>query len=175
MYYRRYRRRTTTGERVAIAAIAVVVLSGAHAVATGPAKKSTPVPVAAASGRAAEAIAYATAQLRCPYTWAGTGPCSAGFDCSGLTQGSWAAAGISIPRTSEGQYAGLPAVSAADLKPGDLVFSEWSGVDNQPSPNHVQLYVGSGYVIGADSTNVERVPLSTDAGHIVGYARPGGA
>jgi peptidoglycan DL-endopeptidase CwlO len=175
MYYRRYRRRTTTGKRVAIAAIAVVVLSGAHAVARSPAKKSTPTPVAVASGKAAEAIAYARAQLGCPYVWAGTGPCSAGYDCSGLTMMSWRHAGIGIPRTSEGQYAGLPAVSVADLKPGDLVFSFWPLVDSQPSPNHVQMYDGGGYVIGADSTNVERVPLSTDAGHIVGYARPGGS
>jgi cell wall-associated NlpC family hydrolase len=122
------------------------------------------------SARARKAIRYARAHLGDAYVWAGTGP--DGFDCSGLTMMAWQSAGVTIPRTSEMQLARLHHVSRLDLEPGDLVFSYWPGVDGQPSPNHVQMYVGHGYVIGADSTDVERVPLSSDAGHIVGYANP---
>src|SRR5262249_40629882 len=57
--------------------------------------------------QAGKAVAFAFAQLGCPYVFGGTGPCGAGFDCSGLTMQAWAAAGVAIPRTSEAQ-AGLP-------------------------------------------------------------------
>ena len=59
------------------------------------------------STQAGKAVAFAFAQLGCPYVFGGTGPCGAGFDCSGLTMQAWAAAGISIPRTSEEQAAAL--------------------------------------------------------------------
>ena len=35
--------------------------------------------------QAGKAVAFAFAQLGCPYVFGGTGPCGAGFDCSGLT------------------------------------------------------------------------------------------
>jgi peptidoglycan DL-endopeptidase CwlO len=34
--------------------------------------------------QAGKAVAFAFAQLGCPYVFGGTGPCGAGFDCSGL-------------------------------------------------------------------------------------------
>jgi cell wall-associated NlpC family hydrolase len=179
-YYRyrpvRYRYRRYSRDRVPPAAkVAVLVLGATLAAGAGHAavhKAPKPAPLHA-SAAATKAIAYARAQLGAPYTWGGTGPYATGYDCSGLTSEAYAAGGVGIPRTSEEQYAALRRVSAQDLAPGDLVFSYWA-VDNQASPNHVQLYVGGGWVIGADSTNVEKVPLSTDAGHIVGYARPAG-
>jgi cell wall-associated NlpC family hydrolase len=119
----------------------------------------------APSAAASHAVAFAQAHLGDPYVWGATGPGS--FDCSGLT---WDAYDGSIPRTSEAQWAALRHISAAHLRPGDLVFSYWN-VDNQAAPNHVQIYVGGGDVIGADTTDVERTPLSTDAGHIVGFGR----
>ena len=38
------------------------------------------------STQAEKAVAFAYNQLGCPYVFGGTGPCSAGFDCSGLDQ-----------------------------------------------------------------------------------------
>ena len=99
-------------------------------------------------------MAFAYAQLGCPYVYGGTGPCSDGFDCSGLTMEAWASAGVSIPRTSEEQWAELPAVSTSALEPGDiLVFLGGA---------HVGMYVGGGYLIDAPHTgaDVERVQLS---------------
>lgn len=101
------------------------------------------------------------------YVYGAAGPST--FDCSGLVQ--WAAhqLGITAPRTSEAQWAWVQKISKSQLQPGDLVFSQWPG-DNA-SPGHVQVYVGGGNVIGADTTDVEQVPLSGDAGHVVGYGR----
>jgi len=106
------------------------------------------------STQAQQAVAFAYAQLNCPYVYGGTGPCSDGFDCSGLTMEAWAHAGVAIARTSEEQWATLPAVSTSDLEPGDiLVFLGGA---------HVGIYVGGGYLIDAPHTgaDVERVQLS---------------
>jgi peptidoglycan DL-endopeptidase CwlO len=104
--------------------------------------------------QAEKAVAFAYAQLGCPYVWGGTGPCSSGFDCSGLTSQAWAHAGVAIPRTSGEQWAGLPHVSTSALQPGDiLVFN---------GATHVGIYVGNGMLIDAPQTgmDVEKVALA---------------
>jgi peptidoglycan DL-endopeptidase CwlO len=90
-----------------------------------------------------KAVAFAFKQINCPYVFGGTGPCNDGFDCSGLTQAAWAAAGVAIPRTSEEQ-AGLPAVPESDLEPGDIL--EFIG------DGHVGIYVGDNELIDAPQT-----------------------
>jgi cell wall-associated NlpC family hydrolase len=104
------------------------------------------------STQAQKAVAFAYAQIGKPYQWGATGPGS--YDCSGLTSASWAAAGVSIPRTSYEQWAGLPHVSTSALQPGDILVM--SGA------SHVGLYVGHGYLIDAPQTgqNVEKVALA---------------
>ncbi len=96
-----------------------------------------------ATGRAATAIAFAKAQLGTWYLWGGTGP---QYDCSGLTQAAWRAAGVYLPRTTYEQvnvgYA-VPAI-LEDLAPGDLIFY----IGNE----HMAIYVGGGLVIHAPTT-----------------------
>ena len=106
------------------------------------------------STQAEKAVQFAYNQLGCPYVYGGTGPCGAGFDCSGLTMQAWASAGVSIPRTSYGQ-ATLPAVSTSNLQPGDIL--EFAG------DSHVGIYVGGGFLIDAPQPgmNVEKVSLSS--------------
>ena len=103
---------------------------------------------APATPQAREAIAFAEAQLGCPYVYGGTGPCDPsqgeGFDCSGLTQQAWAAAGVSIPRTSYEQMADLPSVPMDDLEPGDII----GFLDNA----HVALYIGNNQIIQSPET-----------------------
>ena len=52
----------------------------------------------ASANRRQDAMSFAMKQVGCPYVWGGTGPCSDGFDCAGLVQAAWAAAGVDIPR-----------------------------------------------------------------------------
>lgn len=104
------------------------------------------------STQAGQAVAFAYAQLGKPYAWGATGPGS--YDCSGLAQASWAAAGVSIPRTTYDDWASLPHVSSSSMEPGDLIL--FSG------ESHVAIYVGGGKIIDAPQTgsNVELVSLS---------------
>ncbi|BAU85541.1 NLP/P60 protein [Streptomyces laurentii] len=97
-------------------------------------------PVTAGTGRAAEAISFARAQIGKPYVWGATGPSS--YDCSGLTQAAWRAAGVTLPRTTYTQINAGRRVSRSELAPGDLVFF-YSGV------SHVGLYIGDGRMIHA--------------------------
>lgn len=103
---------------------------------------------------AQKAVAFAYAQLGCPYVWGGTGPCGAGYDCSGLVQAAWAYAGVAIPRTSEEQWALLTPVPASQVQPGDLLIFDGGG--------HVGIYVGGGWLIDAPQPgeNVERIRWS---------------
>jgi cell wall-associated NlpC family hydrolase len=120
------------------------------------------------STQAGQAVAFAYAQLGCPYVYGGTGPCQRGYDCSGLAQAAWAAAGVQIPRDSYGQWAGLPHVPLSSIEPGDLLIYNGEG--------HVAIYVGGGYIIDAPQTgmNVEKIPESTPwyASSLDGVLRP---
>lgn len=96
-----------------------------------------------ATGNAPGMAAFSAAktQIGVPYVWGGEQP-GVGFDCSGLTQWSWAQAGVSIPRTAAEQYAALPHVSLEHLQPGDLLF--YYNLDDDGQVDHVVMYGGSG-------------------------------
>lgn len=112
---------------------------------------AAPAPsTAAPSPAAAEAVSYALAQIGTPYRWGGETP-GVGFDCSGLTQAAWAAAGIAIPRTSEAQWSGLPHVPLDALSPGDLVFFN-PGEFIAGLPGHVGIYIGNDEMVDAPHT-----------------------
>lgn len=125
---------------------------------------------AAPDATAAKAIQYALAQLGVPYQWGGDGP--GGFDCSGLTQAAYAAAGVAIPRTSEQQWLALPHVPLADALPGDLVFFN-PGEFIPGLPGHVGIYLGNGQFIDAPHTGAT-VRIDTLASYlpVFGVARP---
>jgi cell wall-associated NlpC family hydrolase len=103
-----------------------------------------------------QAANFALSKLGCPYLYGGTGPCSSGYDCSGLAQAAWAAAGVSIPRTTYDDWASLPHVSLSSLEPGDLILYDGEG--------HVAMYVGGGKIVDAPHTGavVEEIPMSED-------------
>ena len=102
--------------------------------------------------QAEKVVAFAYAQIGKPYVFGASGPNS--YDCSGLTSAAWASVGISIPRTSEEQWAGLPHVPTSDMQPGDILVFNGAG--------HVGIYVGGGMMIDAPHTglDVQKVALS---------------
>ncbi|MFG2438340.1 NlpC/P60 family protein [Streptomyces sp. NPDC048508] len=90
--------------------------------------------------KAGKALAFARTQIGKPYVWGATGPDS--YDCSGLTQAAWKAAGVSLPRVTYDQVNAGTTVSLTDAKPGDLVFF-------YGDISHVGLYIGNGMMIHA--------------------------
>ena len=160
-----------------VSAAAVFVSLGVAALVGGPGTTLLPGLAAVVPGvgpgtadpslAATEAVAWALAQRGTPYRWGGEGP--GGFDCSGLVQAAYGAAGVALPRVAQDQYdAGPPLAPGTPLRPGDLVFfgSSPSGVD------HVGMVVATGEMVDAPHTGaVVRVePIWTDG--YVGATRP---
>jgi len=105
-----------------------------------------PVPttaVVAASGAAQKAVDTALAQVGDPYVWGASGPDA--FDCSGLMQYAYSAAGVSLPHSSASQSRMGTPVSRDQLQPGDLVFF-YSPV------SHVGMYIGNGQMVHASTS-----------------------
>ncbi|MFF8030446.1 MULTISPECIES: NlpC/P60 family protein [unclassified Streptomyces] len=90
--------------------------------------------------QAEKALAFARAQIGKPYVWGATGPDS--YDCSGLTQGAWKAAGVTLPRTTYDQVEAGTTVPLSQARPGDLVFF-------YDDVTHVGVYIGNGMMIHA--------------------------
>jgi cell wall-associated NlpC family hydrolase len=140
------------------------------------------VAAAAAGPEAGQvAVAWALAQVGTPYVWGGE-RAGVGFDCSGLTQAAYRAAGVTLPRVAQDQFdAGTALGSGTILEPGDLVFFG----DGPDSVSHVGLYVGvrnrQAMMVdaphsGAD-VRVEAFPPALGASWgselVVGFTRPG--
>jgi len=129
-----------------------------------------------AAGVQAAAVRFALAQLGEPYLWGATGPDA--WDCSGLTMAAWAAAGVTLPRTTFAQVlTGSPVTSTTGLQPGDLIFT--AGLDGTPSsPGHVGLFLGDvdgvPSLIHAPRTGrpVQIQAVSAWRGQIVAIRRP---
>ncbi|MFF8193657.1 NlpC/P60 family protein [Streptomyces bobili] len=90
--------------------------------------------------KAEKALAFARAQIGKPYVWGATGPDS--YDCSGLTQAAWKAAGVTLPRVTYDQVNAGTTVSLSSAQPGDLVFF-------YADVTHVGIYIGNGMMIHA--------------------------
>ncbi|MDO0912380.1 NlpC/P60 family protein [Streptomyces sp. DT2A-34] len=90
--------------------------------------------------KAEKALAFARSQIGKPYVWGATGPDS--YDCSGLTQAAWKAAGVDIPRVTYDQVNAGTTVSLSNAQPGDLIFF-------YDDVTHVGIYIGNGMMIHA--------------------------
>ncbi|MFE7889272.1 C40 family peptidase [Streptomyces sp. NPDC057412] len=108
-----------------------------------------------ADPKARKAIEWAMHQLGTLYQWGGScadshGPDLMGrCDCSSLMQQAYAHADVHLTRTTYTQVNEGKAVSAKNLKPGDLIFSRGTAA----RPEHVGLYMGEGLVIEAPRTS----------------------
>lgn len=103
---------------------------------------TAPSGVSAPSGAAQVAVDTALAQVGDRYVWGAGGPDA--FDCSGLTSYAYAAAGVSLPRSSRSQAQTGQSVPVNQLQPGDLLFFY--------SPtSHVAMYIGNGQMVHAST------------------------
>lgn len=127
-------------------------------VAGAAAPQAVAPPAAAPDSRAAEAVAFARAQIGSPCVWGASGPGS--YDPSGLTQAAWKSAGVMLPRSTQEQAQAGPAVDLGAIQPGDLVFFH-------ANVSHVGLYVGDGMMVHAPSPGAR---ISEESVESVGQA-----
>ncbi|PRY59205.1 NlpC/P60 family protein [Glycomyces artemisiae] len=107
-------------------------------------------------------VAFAYDQLGDDYVYGASGPDE--WDCSGLTQGAWGAAGVSLSHNTAMQWDETARISRDELQPGDLIFYNDLG--------HVAIYIGDGQIIHApNSTTVVKI-ADMDVMSIDGYGRP---
>ncbi len=115
------------------------------------------------SSAARTAIATACAQVGDPYVWGATGPNS--FDCSGLTQFAYKAAGISLTHFTGAQWNEGKAIPRSEARPGDLVFF-FSDL------HHVGLYLGNDMMVHAPRTGKPVQVTSINYMPVAGFRRP---
>jgi cell wall-associated NlpC family hydrolase len=135
-------RRLGAGLLTGSAASLAIVLAPATATAAEPAPASSSSAATAPSAAAQTAVDTARAQVGKAYRYGAAGPDS--FDCSGLTQYAYRAAGIELPHSSRSQSEMGTPVERADLRPGDLIFF-------YDPVGHVGIYVGDGQMVDAGS------------------------
>ncbi|MFF7766501.1 NlpC/P60 family protein [Streptomyces massasporeus] len=113
--------------------------SGSSSSGSGSSSSTAPADSSYAT-KADKALAFARAQIGKPYVWGAVGPGS--YDCSGLTQAAWKAAGVTLPRTTYDQVNAGTTVPLSQARPGDLVFF-------YDDVTHVGIYIGNGMMIHA--------------------------
>lgn len=120
-------------------------------------------------GARARIVRAAAAQIGWPYLWGGESRSEGGFDCSGLVDYAYAAAGHPFPGRPTAAVLwriGIP-IARNRLRPGDLTFLGAPSGD----PYHVGLYAGGGIVIVASGRGepIAAVPLDSESWD--GFAR----
>lgn len=131
---------------------------------TGVGEATGGCPAMTSSGPGNTAAQFACAQIGKPYQWGATGP--GAYDCSGLTQAAWNAAGVSLTHYTGAQWNEGRPVSRSEAIPGDLVFF-YSDL------SHMGLYVGNGMMVDAPRAGKDVAMRSIDTMPIAGFRRPG--
>jgi cell wall-associated NlpC family hydrolase len=143
--------------RAAFAIIGTMCLAGCAGptlVESQPAEVSGAKRIPATIGERAAGIALQ--QAGSAYRYGGASP--SGFDCSGLVQYSYRAAGKTVPRTTGQLWRFASAVEYGDLQAGDLLFFRFDG-----KMSHVGIYVGDEQFVHAPSTGRAVVVESLNA------------
>lgn len=121
-----------------------------------------PAPAPSPGGSNQTAISVALGKVGRPYFYEYGGTGAYGFDCSGLVQNAFAAAGKFLPRTAAAQFSQAPVhVPLSQAQPGDLLV--WGSA---PGFYHVAIYLGGGRVVQAlnPSAGITVTDLGTMAG-----------
>ncbi|MDH6463354.1 cell wall-associated NlpC family hydrolase [Micromonospora sp. A200] len=115
------------------------------------------------SAKAQTAIRVACQQVGDPYVWGADGPNS--FDCSGLTQYAYKAAGIYLTHHTGAQWNEGKAIPRSEARPGDLVFF-FSDL------HHMGLYLGNDIMVHAPRTGKPVQVTSINYMPVAGFRRP---
>ncbi|MFI1196125.1 NlpC/P60 family protein [Micromonospora sp. NPDC020750] len=110
------------------------------------------------------AIRTACAQVGDPYVFNTAGPNT--FDCSGLTQYAYKAAGISLTHFTGAQWKQGKAIPRSQALPGDLVFFF-------ADLHHVGLYLGNDKMVHAARVGKPVNVSSINTMPVAGFRRPG--
>lgn len=124
-------------------------LTGTMSISGGVSGSTIPGATSGNVGAQAAAKAIQVMKNGTPYVWGGNS-LSKGIDCSGLVQQIYRQLGISVPRTTYEQAKNGRRVSAAEARPGDLVFYR----AGSQGPEHVGIYVGNGKVVHAANSRL---------------------
>jgi len=120
-------------------------------------------------GVRANIVRAAAQQIGWPYVWGGESRTEGGFDCSGLVDYAYSAAGHALPGRPTAAVLwqmGIP-IAKRNLRPGDLAFlGTYSG-----DPYHVAMYAGHGMVIVASGRGRPIAAVPLDSVPWDGYAR----
>lgn len=104
------------------------------------------------------------------YVYGGSSPTTS-FDCSGLTQWTYAKAGINLPRTAQQQYDVAQHIPLSEAKAGDLVFFH-STYNAGSYITHVGIYLGDNRMYNAgDPIGYADLTSSYWQQHLVGAGR----
>lgn len=106
------------------------------------------IPYAKVKGE--EVVEYGMQFIGTPYVWGGTN-LNGGVDCSGFTQQVFKAFDVEISRVSYMQAKDGPEVGVSQLRTGDLIFFDTTGINNGKI-SHVGIYVGEGKFIHSESS-----------------------
>ena len=104
------------------------------------------------------------------YVYGGASPTTS-FDCSGLTQWTYAKAGITLPRTAQQQYDVTQHIPLSEAKAGDLVVFH-STYNAGTYITHVGVYLGENHMYNAgDPIGYADLTSSYCQQHLVGERR----
>lgn len=106
------------------------------------------IPYAKVKGE--EVVEFGMQFIGTPYVWGGT-DLQDGVDCSGFTQQVFKAFDVEISRVSYMQAKDGEEVGESELRTGDLIFFDTTGVNNG-NISHVGIYVGNGKFIHSESS-----------------------
>ncbi|MGW0483768.1 C40 family peptidase [Nonomuraea sp. NPDC003214] len=131
-----------------------------------------PLVEAAPSDVVRKILAYALDQRGKPYLWGGTGPDA--FDCSGIIFAAYRSAGLSIPRTTFGQWPFGVKIEQGTEQPGDLVFFNAGPGTSANNPGHVGMVVSKGKMVEARCRLCGPIKVTSyeSRDKIVGFTRP---
>ena len=111
-------------------------------------------PEALKDDRFAAMMEEATKYIGYPYVWGGSSP-STSFDCSGYISWVLNHSGWNVGRqTAQGLYNFCTPVSAAQVKPGDLVF--FKGTYDTSGVSHCGIYVGNSIMLHCGDPSNEK-------------------